>query len=153
MIKDKKNYPNPKFSSLKEEDEYWKTHSPLDEGYDGKVQKAKQKRTSFLSIRLTGEEITELRNIAAKLGMGPSTFIRQLLKLTMEQAYPEVHSPSSFLTSPYLFSSLYDSSESFDHRLKQIGQIERAFKAYINAEKELLKAYQEYKQNVEQTSV
>ena len=28
-----KYYPNPKFSSWKEEDEYWKTHSPLDEGY------------------------------------------------------------------------------------------------------------------------
>ena len=75
MTKKAKQYPNPRFSSLEEEDEYWKTHSPLDEGYKGEVQKSKQKRSSFLSIRLTGEEITKLRNVAAKFGMGPSTYV------------------------------------------------------------------------------
>jgi predicted DNA binding CopG/RHH family protein len=80
MAKNKKIYPNPKFGSAEEENKYWATHSPLDEGYEGTIQKEKQKRSSFLTIRLTGEELTQLRDISSSRGMGPSTFIRTFIK-------------------------------------------------------------------------
>jgi len=80
MVERKKIYPNPKFGSIEEEDKYWATHSPLDEGYSAEIQKEKQKRSSFLTIRLTGEELTQLRDLASSKGMGPSTYIRTLIK-------------------------------------------------------------------------
>jgi predicted DNA binding CopG/RHH family protein len=80
MAEKKKVYPNPKFSSRENEDQYWEKRSPLAEGYKGEVNKEKQKRSSFLTIRLTGEELTELRDMASAKGMGPSTFIRSLVK-------------------------------------------------------------------------
>lgn len=79
MVKKMKKYPVPKFSNVQEEDEYWKTHSPLDEGYEGEIQENKQKRSSFLSVRLTGEELSKLRGIAVEAGMSPSTFARKLI--------------------------------------------------------------------------
>lgn len=90
-----KKYPNPKFSNAEQEDEYWKTHSPLDEGYKGEIQKTKQKRTSFLSIRLTGEELTRLRDKAARLGIGPSTFARLVLRFEIESGIGKVRPDSS----------------------------------------------------------
>ena len=37
-LMDKKEvYPNPDFTTLEEEDEYWQTHSQLEEGYEGEV--------------------------------------------------------------------------------------------------------------------
>lgn len=137
MTKKAKQYPNPRFSTLAEEDEYWKTHSPLDEGYKGEVQKSKQKRSSFLSIRLTGEEITKLRNVAAKFGMGPSTYVRQLLKLTIEPEYLTMY----YL--PFLPPALLESSGSPDEFL---ARAEKAYANYLKAQKELLKAYQKNKQ-------
>lgn len=41
-IDKKKRYPNPKFHSLEEEEKYWQTHSPLEEGYEGEVNKVKK---------------------------------------------------------------------------------------------------------------
>jgi len=73
-------YPNPKFGSIDEEDKYWSTHNPLNEGFNGEAQKEKQKRSSFLSIRLTGEELAQLRDIATASGIGPSTYVRMLVK-------------------------------------------------------------------------
>jgi len=80
MAEKKKIYPNPRFGSIEEEDKYWASHSPLDEGYPGEIQKKKQNRSSFLTIRLTGEELTQLRDISSSKGMGPSTYIRALIK-------------------------------------------------------------------------
>jgi len=84
MAEKKKIYPNPKLKNREEEDKYWATHSPLDEGYIGEIQKEKQNRSSFITIRLTGGELTQLRDLAAAKGMGPSTFIRTLLKDAIE---------------------------------------------------------------------
>ena len=112
MTKKAKQYPNPRFSSLEEEEEYWKTHSPLDEGYEGEVQKTKQKRASFLTVRLTGEELTQLRDMAAKFGMGPSTYARQVLKLIIEQEYMGMHYPS------FLLRPLYDSSSKRERAIR-----------------------------------
>ncbi len=74
-----KQYPNPRFSSIEEEDKYWKTHSPLDEGYKGEIQTSEQKRSSFLSVRMAGDELSQLKGEAAKLGLGPSTYARLVL--------------------------------------------------------------------------
>jgi len=80
MTEKKKIYPNPRFETFEEEDKYWATHSPLAEGYAGEAQTERQKRSSFLSVRLTGEELTQLRDLAGRKGLGPSTFIRTLIK-------------------------------------------------------------------------
>lgn len=74
-----KQYQNPKFGSIEEEDKYWETHSPLAEGLEGEVQTTEQKRSSFLSVRMTGDELSQLRDEAAKLGLGPSTYARLVL--------------------------------------------------------------------------
>lgn len=77
----------PEFKSLEEEKEYWEARGPLAEGHEGKVNKPgpKQKRSSFLAVRLTGEELTRLRDVAAKQGLGPSTYARTILKSAIER--------------------------------------------------------------------
>ncbi len=76
----------PEFQSLEEEKEYWETRGPLAEGHKGRVNKPKagQKRSSFLAVRMTGEELTRLRDVAARQGLGPSTFARLLLTRAVE---------------------------------------------------------------------
>jgi hypothetical protein len=77
----------PEFQSLDEERNYWEAHGPLAEGHKGRVNKPKpgQTRSSFLAVRLTGEELTRLREIAAHQGVGPSTFARLLLTTAIER--------------------------------------------------------------------
>lgn len=76
----------PEFQTLEEERKYWETRGPLAEGHKGRVNKPKlgQKRSSFLAVRLTGEELTRLRDIAARQGIGPSTFARLVLTAAIE---------------------------------------------------------------------
>ena len=105
MSERRKQYPSPKFSSLEEEDQYWKTHSPLDEGYEGEVQRGKKTRSSFLSVRLTGEELTDLRNIAEAFGIGPSTYARQILKWVIGSQNIGTHD-SSFVQLPFMFAQV-----------------------------------------------
>lgn len=122
MTKKMKQYPNPRFSSLEEEDEYWKTHSPLDEGYEGEVQKSKQQRSSFLSIRLTGDELTQLRDMAAKVGVGPSTYVRHVLNFVIQQE--NLGTPYPFYPMPYpsyLSSPLYSSTDEVDSAKPKLG--------------------------------
>lgn len=97
MDKQVKQYPNPKFSSLEEEEKYWKTHSPLDEGFEVEVETSEQRRSSFLSVRLTGSELSKLREMAAKHGIGPSTYARLVLKSTIEQNNWGIQYPFSYL--------------------------------------------------------
>ena len=97
----------PEFKSLEEEREYWEAHGPLAKGHKGRIHRPKteQKRSSFLSIRLTGEELTQLRDMAAKLGTGPSTYARQVLKLAIEQKNCPPFLPPSFLLKPLYIST------------------------------------------------
>lgn len=76
----------PEFRSLEEEREYWETRGPLAQERKGRINKPKpgQRRSSFLAVRLTGEELTRLRDVAAKQGLGPSTFARVLLTSATE---------------------------------------------------------------------
>lgn len=84
MTKKSERYPNPRFSNLEEEHKYWETHSPLEEGYKGEVQTGEQRRSSFLSVRMTGDELSRLRAAAAKQGLGPSTYARLLIRTLLD---------------------------------------------------------------------
>lgn len=69
--------------SPEEERKYWEERGPLAPGSRNKITPAKNKRercSSFLTIRMTGEELTQLRDIANKMDMGPSTFVRQIIR-------------------------------------------------------------------------
>lgn len=78
----------PQFKSLEEEREYWGSQSALAKGQRGRVYRPKpgEKHSSFLSVRLTGKEITDIRDLAAKLGIGPSTLARRILLSVIEHA-------------------------------------------------------------------
>ncbi len=43
------------------------------------------KRDTFLNIRLTADELNQLKEIAVKMGMGPSTYARQLIKAQLSK--------------------------------------------------------------------
>jgi hypothetical protein len=87
IMKEVRDTNIPEFKTLEEEKEYWEARGPLAEGHKGTINKpeAKQKRSSFLAVRLTGEELTHFRDIAAKQGLGPSTFARIILTALIQQ--------------------------------------------------------------------
>jgi hypothetical protein len=88
----KKDEKIPEFKTPEEEREYWEARGPLAPGNRGRINKPipGQKHSSFLAVRMTGTEITKLRDIAAKQGLGISTYARILLtKAIEEQAAPE----------------------------------------------------------------
>jgi hypothetical protein len=76
----------PEFESLEEERKYWEEKGPLAERHQGKINRPtdEQKRSSFLAVRMTGEELTRLRDVAARNGMGPSTFARFVINSAIE---------------------------------------------------------------------
>ena len=76
----------PEFKTLEEERQYWEARGPLVEGKRGRMNRPKvgQKRSSFLAVRLTGEELTRLRDVAARQRLGPSTFARLVLTAAVE---------------------------------------------------------------------
>ena len=127
----------PEFKSLDEEREYWEARGPLVEGQGGRINRPKprQKRSSFLSIRLTGEELTQLRDMAAEFGMGPSTYVRQVLKLAIEQKNWPSFLPPSFLLKPLYIST---NMRAFKSRNESIERAEKAYIAYLEAQKEVL---------------
>lgn len=78
-------YPNPQFKSVEEEDAYWQRHDPLTEDYKGKWQRRRQKLSSYFALRLTGEEITRLRNAATKKDLTISAYARGVLMAAVEK--------------------------------------------------------------------
>jgi len=118
----KKEYPVPKFQDLKEEDKYWQSHSPLAEGYKGQIQKKKQNRASFLSVRLSGEELSRLREVAMHYGVGPSTYLRQVLIQALE-------SPGTRTLPPALLVNLCRrlSPEQQEEEIQKLSQIYRQY--------------------------
>ncbi len=85
MEREKRVYPNPEFTSVEEEDAYWQEHSRLTEGYKGTIQRKAQKRSSYLALRLSGEELNNLRDAAQKAGIGPTTLARNLIIRGLKQ--------------------------------------------------------------------
>ena len=121
MTNKKNKYPVPKFRNLVEEDRYWQSHSPLMEGYEGEIQKKKQNRASFLSIRLTGEELARLREKAAGYSLGPSTYARQLLTQGIESSDTRFLPPDFLLRLFNIFhSSTGEPKEEYLQKLKEI---------------------------------
>ena len=84
MEEKKERYPNPRFASVQEEEEYWRRHSPLTEDYEGTVQHRRQRRSSHLALRLSGEELKQLRDAAQRAGIGPTTLARNLILRGLE---------------------------------------------------------------------
>jgi hypothetical protein len=77
----------PQFHTREEERRYWEGRGPLTKESPGRLQRPKhgQQRTSFLAVRLTGEEVAQLRDHASKIGVGPSTFARMVLLEAIKQ--------------------------------------------------------------------
>lgn len=77
----------PEFKSLQEERDFWEARGPLAEGHRGKSSGSKpgQRRSSFLAVRLTGEELTRLRDVSARHGLGPSTYARIVLTSAIDR--------------------------------------------------------------------
>jgi hypothetical protein len=75
------NMKDMKFKSSEEERAYWEKRGPLAKGARNQLVKpfSHKKLESFLSIRLSGKELTEFRDLADKCGRGPSTFGREIL--------------------------------------------------------------------------
>jgi plasmid stability protein len=77
----------PEFRTLQEEREYWEARGSLAEGRRGRVSRPAggARRTSFLAVRLSGKELTELRDAAARHGLGPSTYARLILLAALQR--------------------------------------------------------------------
>ena len=78
----------PEFKSVEEEREYWEARGPLAKGHRSELNKPDSsiQRSSFLSVRLSGKELTAWRNLAVHCGTGPSTLARNLIIAFLEQA-------------------------------------------------------------------
>jgi hypothetical protein len=120
MANKSKQYPIPKFSNLDEEDKFWQYHSPLMEGYKGKAQKKKQNRASFLSVRLTGDELASLREKATRYGLGPSTYARQILIQAMESGERHLPPELLFIISTSLGKFLGNKQEEYFKKINDI---------------------------------
>ena len=72
--------PIPPFKTLKEEANYWDTHSIVDDIDDGTLigfHSANKNRT--LTIRFSDKALQSLREQAFRLGIGPTTLARMWL--------------------------------------------------------------------------
>ncbi len=79
----------PEFNSPDEEREYWEARGPLAKGRiaeHSQPSQNKRRRSSFLSVRLSGEELTAWRDLAARSGMGPSRMAQELILAYLKQA-------------------------------------------------------------------
>jgi len=67
--------------SLNGEREYWENRGPLVKGTRSQFVKpnSTQRLESFLSIRLSGKELTQLRDVANKCNRAPSALAREIL--------------------------------------------------------------------------
>lgn len=83
MTKQKK--VETKFRSPAEERAFWDARSPLAPGKRGRVSTEKAKRSSFLAVRMTAAETGRLRELAARAGVGPSTYARMVLSAAIER--------------------------------------------------------------------
>jgi hypothetical protein len=89
-MKNTKLTQNNQFISQEDEREYWESRGPLAKGARGQINSPapKEKRSSFLSVRLSGEELTKLRDIASHYDLGPSTFAQRILVSFIRQTQP-----------------------------------------------------------------
>lgn len=150
----------PEFQSLDEEREYWEARGPLAEGHRGRINRAKpeKKMSSFLSIRLTGEELTRLRDMAAEFGMAPSTYARQVLKLAIEQQVlklvMELKDPPPLLSPSFLIEPLRISSNvsALKFCKESVERAQKAYNTFFEVQKEVLEEAEKHSIGHEPTS-
>lgn len=156
-MKGKKDTEIPEFQSLEEEREYWESQGPLAEGYKARINKSQlgQKLSSFLSVRLGGEELTLLRDMAAKVGLPPSTYARlAIMSMVQRQALTSAEQDNlvtkmDFPPLPNMFPSPYDLYNwdifklQCEQMRKRIPQDEFGKKLAKAAERDLVNHYNE----------
>ena len=77
----------PQFETEEQEAEYWDSHSPLDLAAEPKAQKVRVRgvKDRPITVRLDSESRSKLDRLAAKRGLGPSSFARLILMSVIEQ--------------------------------------------------------------------
>ena len=77
----------PQFETEEQEAEYWDSHSPLDLAAEPKAQKVRVRgvKDRPITVRLDSESRSKLDRLAAKQGLGPSSFARLILMSVIEQ--------------------------------------------------------------------
>jgi hypothetical protein len=101
---------NNNLKTTEEERAYWEKRGPLAKGAKGRINPpvAKEKRSSFLSVRLSGKELTQLRDLAQKYNLGPSTFAQQVLVALVEKAETKKSKSDKKETKTMRFDDLFD---------------------------------------------
>ncbi len=96
------------FKSMEEEREYWEQRGPLAKGIRAKVSEPieNDKRASFLSVRLSGRELTQLRDLAAKYNSGPSTFVRNIVINLLSYTHKTTKVPTVDDVAKHLFGAM-----------------------------------------------
>jgi predicted DNA-binding protein len=140
MTNKMKQYPTPKFHSLEEEEKYWQSHSPLMEGYKGTIQRTKQQRTSFLSVRLTGEELKRLREQAIFHHMTPSAYVREVILGAVDKE-PQ---PGDLLRSTFLQECIRIASEQDSSLSNAAKEAIQAYSSYIQKEAEVFELIENF---------
>jgi len=125
-----KSYDIPAFKDLKEEDKFWQTHSPLlEEVKPEKVQRGRQNRSSFLSIRLTGEELSRLKEQAMLYDLAPSTYARQIIIQAMESHKGGTVPPELLISLFHRLSGVHG-----ERNEKYMEEITRLYKQYTEVQ-------------------
>lgn len=78
--------PLPRFSTEEEEAEFWENHSPLEYFDESSFKPLQVKiiKDRPITIRLDSESRERLDKLAAGVGMGPSSFARQIIMKYLE---------------------------------------------------------------------
>jgi hypothetical protein len=99
------------FTTPEDERAYWESRGPLAKGNRGKTNQpvAKENRSSFLSVRLSGKELTQLRDLATRYNLGPSTFARQVLVTLIEKDAIQKNKNVQNEPETIIFDEIYDS--------------------------------------------
>ena len=69
----------PEFRTAEQEDEFWRRLSSPGQGERRVIQRKPEKRSCYLALRLTGEELARLREAARRADVGPTTLARKLI--------------------------------------------------------------------------
>jgi hypothetical protein len=79
MQEDGEKGPTPGFGAAEQEEEFWRRLSSPGQADKRPIQRKPEKRSSYLALRLTGEELARLREAARKADVGPTTLARKLI--------------------------------------------------------------------------
>ena len=99
------------FESLEEEKEYWEKKGPMARGAKSRLAypETSEKLSSFLSVRLSGKEITQLRDLAAVYDCGLSTLVRNILLAYLQHLNVEAETKPANSTDLNCLDKVYES--------------------------------------------